>query len=138
MGIRRGRNRGREQQLLQNRDSLTRRPTAETAGAHGVMLDLHPHQFGFSLHKRPSIHLCDIVSGSSRCYWRLVGVEIKKGGLSSIGVRSGQLALSVHTRLCLDNEQQREREKDRRWKRNIRVGKKKRERDGLCQCLLRA
>lgn len=46
--------------------------------------------------------------------------------------------LSVHTRLCLDIEQQGEREKDRdrkEKKRNIRVGKKKREREVDCTSL---
>lgn len=45
--------------------------------------------------------------------------------------------LSVHTRLCLDNERQTGREKDR-GRKETRVGEKKRERDGLYQGLLRA
>lgn len=134
MGIRRGRKRegGTGQQLLQNRDSFTRHPTAEAAGAQEVMLHLQPHHFGFSFHKCPSIHLCDIVSGRSRCYWRLVGVEKKKGGfIVLLGSAVDSWPLSVHTRLCLDNERQRERER-KRQKRNKGGEKEKREREIDC------
>lgn len=137
VGIRRGRNRGREreggtgQQLLQNRDSFTRHPTTEAAGAQEVVLHLHPHHFGFSFHKRLSIHLCDIVSGRSRCYWRLVGVEKKKGGLSS---RWGPQwtagpCLSIPDFVWTMNDREREKEIDRK---ETRVGKKKREREIDC------
>lgn len=94
------------------------------------MLNLHPHQFGFSFHKRPSIHLWDIVSGCSRCYWRLV--EKKKGGFTvPLGGAVDSWPLSVHTRLFLDNERQRGGERQTQ-KRNIRVQMKKREREMDC------
>ncbi len=92
VGIRRGENRV-EHKLLQNRDSLTGRPTAETAGAHGVMLDcFHISLASLSISVRPFIcailweEAADVTEG-----W--LGWKKEGGGYRPIGVRSGQLAL---------------------------------------------
>lgn len=119
---------GTGQQLSQNRDSFTRHPTAEASGAQEVMLHLHPHHFG----PRPSIHLCDIMSGRSRCYWRLVGVEKKKGGLSSCwGAQwTAGPCLSTPDSVWTMNDRGGEKERDRK---ETRV-EKKREREREIDC----